>query len=377
MKKILALFITLSLMFSLVACGEKPSTPVNNDNTLSTSTNIKHTSKKISGEITGASVFSDGLAFVCLDGNNGTTYCVNRDGYIVFELDKNLAINGVIYQKFINGYTLIDGGICDTKGKIVYPEEVGVTKFYNIAFEGGYVVAEKVTSDYSNTKKELGIMDMNFEWVIQPSEELHNAVGNDLLSTEALNTKSFYCDDFIYFAESKNYLNLKSGEISSTASINLPSHKWQSYSDNTFKDYNKNIIVDLREHKNIVFTGSTYKNGKAPIKFYNQEASANFFTLINEKGEFLFEPIKVENISDIGLFHFDGENVLIADSLLGAQMIQCYNSKGELMGELNTKTLEDNSHYSCDIGEGIITVYGGSNISPNCYYFNTDFTPLF
>lgn len=372
MKRMLAILLSLLMAVSLSACQKEKTK--NNDVISVTTSEIKHTGKKIDGEITGASVFSEGLAFVCLDGNQEKTYCIDKNGYIVFELDKKLVVNGRIENKFVNGLTIIDNALCDAEGNLTEPQEVGATRFYAIALKGGYILAEKITSDYSSSKKELGVMNKNFEWVVSLSESLYESVSEDLYSITAVNTECYYSDKFIYFYDSGKYLNLENGELSDSASVPLPSEKWISYDDNTFRDYNENIILDLSQHSNATLLNSDhYVNGKASISFFNQETGMYYFTVIDEKGEFLFDPVEVKNMQ-IDYLDYDGENVLISDS--GVKKMQCYNSKGELLGELETESIEKNKGYSCDIGDGIITVHAGYNSSHNCYYYNTDFSTL-
>lgn len=377
MKKILSLLLALTFLVSLAACRNNEVSSNDNNDTSTNSTDIKHTGKKISGEITGASVFSDGLAFVCVDGNKEKTYCINEDGYIVFELEQKLVVNNTIYSKFINGLSLIPQGICNTEGKVTTPEEVGATSFYSIAFEGGYILAEKITSDYSSSKKELGVLNKNFEWIVPLSEDLYSSVENSLSGLTSIDSKSFYSNDYIYFENTKNYLDLKNGTIAETANIPFPSNAWKTFSDNTFRDNNGNTILDLNKHDNIILlSGSRFNNKKAPVKFYNPDTNTNFFTLIDESGNFLFEPVATNNNMSIADFNFDGETTLIINSTMGVDTIQSYNSNGELLGQLNTDTL-GNMSYHCDISDGIIVVRGGLNNSKRCYYYNNDFTPLF
>lgn len=398
MKRILALLLALFLLLSFSACESDnssdttkkpasgsptlPSDPTSGTDSVSPpeSSMTGHTGVKISGTITGASVFSEGLAFVCLNGDKETTYCINKEGYIVFELNKKIVINGEIYAKFINGYALLDGGLCDTSGSVTYPEDVGATTFYDIALEGGYILAEKVTADYSSTKKEFGVMNTNFEWVVQPSEVLYTAVEEDLRFITAMNKDSYYHNDVVYLEKSKQYLDLKTGNVSRTPSINIPSEKWKKYGNNTYRDFDNNIMLDLREYTNLVLSciGSNFVNGIAPIKFFNESANIYYFTFVDEDGEFLFEPISPVNKLRIERFYFDGENLIITNNYYGGSevTIQCYDTNGNLLGQMNTKDIDD-LNYSMEINDGVIVLYGGYNYSYKCYYYDTSFSPLF
>ncbi len=376
MKKFAALLLAVLLAFSLFSC------------TTNSSTAPRHTGKKLAGQITGASSFSDGLAFVSIDENEEKTYCINKKGYIVFELDKDLTVMGDIYNRFINGYALVENGICNTKGKIVYPQDVGATTFYGIALEGGYILTEKVTSDYQNTRKELGVMNTDFKWVLEPSEDLYNEVGDSLFETSALNTESFYSDGFIYFAEVKKFLDVKTGELLDPISVEQPSNTWQIYRksmyDIQYVDLNEEVMVDLSEHDNITNV-TQFVNDKAAVLFYNKSARKHYFTVIDTSGTFLFEPVETqpfESIDSYGIasLEFNGECIVISNDLgLGScNHIQSYNSKGEFMGELKTSTLPySNYMYSWEFKDNVISVRGGYGSSHCFYYYNPDFTPLF
>lgn len=377
MKRVLVVILVLSMMLLFVACGSNVSYDRDNnesDKKPTSGTEIEHTGKKLSGKIIGGSVFSEGLAFVAVSDNSEITYCINKDGYIVFEISEKLVLYGIIDQRFVNGHVLINGGICDTSGKITYPEDVGASKFYDIAFSGGYIIAEKVTSDYSSTKNELGVLNFEYEWVIEPSEALYAALEDGLYEALAIGTRSFYSDGIAYFDEAECGLNINTGEIVDKRDVKIPSVKWRNFADNTYRDSDENVILDLSKTSNIVYdSGSEFVNGKAPIRFYNQSANKSYITLVDESGKFQFEPVEVVNVSEITYMDFDGDSIVVLSS--DDQLIQCYNSKGELIGELDTSTLNSKAKFGCKIDDGVIKVSSGS--SNLCFYFNTDFTPLF
>lgn len=374
MKKILSLVLTVAMIVSLSACGGQKTKSSNGGN--SEEIVIEHTGKKIKGEITAASVFSDGLAFVCLDGNKEKAYCIDKQGNIVFELENKIqSAFGEIFNKFENGYALIDGGICNTKGDITYPKDVGATEFFGIALKGGYIIATKVTADYSTSKQEIGIMNTDFEWVVQPSETIYNEVCEDLWTTSALNTQSFYANGLVYFDGSKKYLNVKTGEVSDSTDINIPSENWIYYTDYTFRNGNEEVMVDLNHLDNISGTcNNSYKNNKVPVIFNNQQVGKLFWSLVNEKGELLFIPVETTDffsgLMDFSWVKFDGENtVFYAKSM---NKLSSFNSKGELSGEMSVEDLS--AGY---IEDGIILLISGGMNSKKCHYYNADFSPLF
>lgn len=375
MKKLFALLVLLVALL-LTGCQTK-SSDSGEHNQSGKDKPSTETGEKITGNMTVGSDFSEGYAFV-KEGEK--IYCIDKSGSIVFEVDKDLPNSKIEALRFSNGVALIDGGICDTSGKITYPEDVGVTKFYRVAFRGGYIVAEKVTSDYSSTKKELGVMNMNFEWVLSPSEEIYAAVAGDLWLTEALNTQSFYSNGFIYFQGSEKCLDINTGEVLDWHPVNSSQSDWIFHGigttelGGTYCDSEDNVMLDLRQHENLL-TATSFINGKAAVFFYNQSAGTYFFTIIDKSGAFAFDPVEIKNIKSVysvSCLQFDGEYVVVAEHYMGSDIrIQSYNMSGELLGELKTSSLPYAS-YTWELADSVFVLRGG-----NVYYFNPDFTPLF
>jgi len=356
---------------TLSACGQSGNDNSNNSQGIA----IEHTGKKIKGEITAASVFSEGLSFVSVDGNKSKIYCIDKQSNIVFEFDNNIEYAlDIIPIKFEQGYALINGAICDTKGKFVYPKDVGVTQFYDFALKGGYIIATRVVADYSSSKKELGIMNTNFEWVLQPSEEIYSKLEQGLLSAIYGVNESFYSDNYIYFSGCRKYLNVETGEVSDFVNTRLSSETWIYNIDRTMINPSGEVMLSLRELENIESTGNnTYKNGKIPLVFYNQDVAKRFWTIADEKLNFLFDPIEMVDHSVESYrswIKFDGEYTVFYDE--PTKKMRSYNSKGELLGDLNVENLSTGY-----IENGVILLVSGGANSKKYHYYNVDFTPLF
>lgn len=376
MKRILSLLLALSILFCLCACGnsssgrsrdrdDSESSLDDNDSPSSNeSQKIKHTGKKISGEITSASLFSNGLAFVCIDNDDQTTYCITKEGYIVYQIN-NQHVNNIVALTFSGSFVLINNILYDMQGNATAPEDLGVTQFYDLAFEGGYIIADIITADYSSTKKELCVFDKNFDVVIAPSEELYSAVENSLKHL----SDAYYYQDTVYFQWDDCYLNLKTGEISEDAPFEIPSSMWKKgYNNYTVDD---DVYLDLSNYENIRSLYE-FQNGKAPISFYNKDAKLYFFSMIDEDGNLLFDPVKFgENHV---LIDYDGyETLIVYDT--NRKKVKSYNIRGELLGELDKTSSRDS--WSFDVGDSVIRVCCGSAYRSYYSYFNSDFTPLF
>ena len=337
---------------------------------------------KITGVITTASAFSEGKAFVTVDGDKNTTYCIDKNGYILFSVDENLgAFFDRIYACFNNGYAFIAGGICDESGNITYPEDVGVNNFYGVALNGGYIIAEKITANYSTTKRELGIMNTEFEWVLELSESLYDILGGCLEETLYINTQSYFSDGFIYFDEEKYYLDISTGEVSKNVPEVLENKVLIYYTDATYRNQNEEIVIDLSAYTTIQY-GTRFVNDKAVIVFYNNSADKYYYTVIDRGGTFLFEPVEIDlNSVYAAETEFDGEYVLFGNQMLNAQKFVCYDLNGKLIGKKdmsNFGSTNINMVYSADtISDGVIVVCGIYNFSYDVHYVKPDFTDLF
>lgn len=402
-RKWLAFVLAMVMSLSLVACGnglEKMSDGEEDSNTTNTATttsediqlddepdpdgetdSIEHTGKKIEGTICAASVFSEGLAFVAVDKQK--TYCVNKEGYIVFELDFRLnGFNGEIDETFHNGVAILADGayVCDKTGKLTAAEDLGVTTFYDDALVGGYILADKITASFDSTKKEVGVLNTSLEWVVEPSEELYNYIGEHL--TWAINREHYYYNDYLCIREMFSqdapvgYLNLKNGEFVVEAPFEIPSHAWYAYTDNTYRTDMDTIVLDLNKHTNVSEI-HPFNKGLACVEFYNSDANTGYFTMINEKGEFLFEPVALDIQASVKTVNYDGKDtVMITLGSLDDQVAMCYNLKGELLGK---KQIEDSFdtyyfYYAEDVVMWIESL--GMMLGSHITYLNTDFTPL-
>lgn len=378
MKRIFSLMLALSILFCLCACGnsssgrnrdrdDSESSMDDNDSPSSNeSQKIKHTGKKISGEITSASLFSDGLAFVCIDNDDQTTYCITKEGYIVYQID-NEFISTVNVQTYVGGLILINGKLYDTQGNVTNPEDLGVTQFYDFAFEGGYIIADIITADYSSTKKELCVFGKNLDVIIAPSEELYLAVEDSITRS----SETYYYQDTVYFQQNDCFLNLKTGEISEDAPFEIPSSMWKVTSEGYIFD--ETVYLDVKKYENINSI-SGFNNGKATIEFYNKDAKLYFFSLIDEEGNLLFDPIQSSEKVAI-LTEYDGYDTIIVYPYKNCQNVKSYNTKGKLLGELDRTSSKET--WIFDVGDGVIRVRYGSPYHTYYSYYNSDFTPLF
>lgn len=151
----------------------------------------------------------------------------------------------------------------------------------------------------------------------------------------------------------------------------MTSDTWYTSYDQ-FYDMNEEVRVDFSRYDNIIgfSNDGKYKNNKIVVKFANEHKY--FWTIADEKGELLFEPLEVP-VCEVDFVKFDGEYVLIYDrSNYGSCNLQCYNSNGEKLGELTiNESIKDTGNIS--ISDGVISLKVGNTYS----LYTTKFETLF
>ncbi|MBQ9355252.1 MAG: hypothetical protein IJT84_06200, partial [Clostridia bacterium] len=263
---------------------------------------------------------------------------------------------GLLGTSFKNGHIIINGGICNKKGKITYPKDVGVTAFSDIAFNGGYILVEKVTSDYSFTKKEFGIMNFSFDWVVEPSENLYRIIENSQNNIDyyIYNGYLYYSNDCIFNTENNLCLDIKAGKLSElkTDMFTDETDFWRAeVSQENSKDSGCLYFFDLFnnqklkiEDKNLnmpnAYLSFRFTNNHCPIGFYNEESDTSYLTLTDKTGKYLFNPVKFSD-RGIGKCFFDGETILATNLYSNENGIntwltkmKTYDTKGNLLGEM-------------------------------------------
>ncbi|MBE6587514.1 MAG: hypothetical protein E7647_03765 [Ruminococcaceae bacterium] len=400
MRRFLALLLSLmTVLAALCSCGSndpKTETP-DKDQIIEPSdkepnaeeNDVEDTGKKIDGEIIAASVFSEGLAFVEISGEEGKTYCIDKKGNVVFELNIDLSTNSDIFSVFNNGLAYVNEGFCDKTGKVTTPADVGATGFYYTAtLSAGYIIAEVVTSDYSSTSKKLGVLNTEFEWTVEPSEEIYKSLADEngyLGLYNVLNTSDFTVGDIYYNVEVKKGLNLKTGEvINERSEIGAPESSLWIAGSNSFQ-YTGYYISDDRSDlsaatlavdltKNgVVCSASSFVDGRAAIVYHNADANKYYVTMIDEAGEHLFEPVETK----YSFVRTDGEYILVTDESLGSgDRGEVFNSKGEKTGEIDV-SLDSNYSYNFDLCDGVILVSAGRNSTAKVYYLDAECKDLF
>lgn len=390
MKKIMSLLLTFALLLGVFsACGnggygdddrdeggKQHGSSVNKNDGDDGSDGDDIQNPKFSGKIGAKTIVSEGKMMVRATSDDGTFnapgkvwYCINTSGEILFEVTARN--NGYMSEsRFVNGFISFDEGLCDIKGKLVYPEDVGATKFYWHAFDAGYIIVERITADYAGTKKELGIMNTKREWVVPISEAFYaEMMYEDKLVFEAFSSNRypgsgdylgsgchFYCqDDYLYIKPFEKFLDLKTGKTvadSDGPQIQQP-ETWDLF-DRCYFDRKRDVVLNLRHLSNLERMGY-FVNGIAPIMFHNEDVNGYYLSAANESGELVFEPQKVA-INNYYEIATDGETILVYCHF-GSDVttVWTFDIEGNLIGELDVSEI-DYSSSSVQIEDGVVSL---------------------
>ncbi len=407
MKKILSALLAMILFFSLAACQEetkkkskedkeKTNEFISKDNsdtsTEDTSTLIDPTREKIEGPFVFASEYSEGFAFVEKHSERGTVYCIDKAGGIVFKVE-NYMPDGVNHNpsadmiKFREGYTSILGNLYDYTGKKTTPEDVGATEFvfigelssvnglvyyYNTPLPGGYILAKRKVSTYNSGEVQLGILNSKLEWQVEPSVEFYEAFN----SFNSFNGKAMIvAGKYVYMGKENYYLNPEDGTIKNElpANCEFKSDLWIDMTNNSteawYSTSSDGEDVQLKLNNIYVRSSTLFIKGKAAILIYNAATKEYFLGVINEKGEFLFEP---KNIGEeyCGLL-FDGEHILTYKG-----EAKLYSITGELLSSISGAELPKGNSYEYRLSDNVIRIEASEGMyyfQHKVYYYSLDF----
>lgn len=320
MRKYFALVLTFLTLINFCACGveDKISTEPNADNNsldlnyditatenddsiVKDDYNFNSLKERIDAKnVTGVGEYSEGVMFVEVKIDNSYQadyyrwYCVDKNGYIVFELPVNASAERATFH---SGYAFVLAkdnfgnmrtAVVNKKGIITYPSSVGATDFHgpNDIFDSGYILA---TVEEYGKKSKLGVVDTNFEWVVSPSQDLYDKLSSGLIyNTMGL---EFVLGDYIYTWNRLLCMNLKTGETKAVNSINPPSDIWEFYSTG----YGYQIGLDYNmcnEFEHRAYRGSSFNDGVASVIYYDDTSDKYYITMIDEKGNQLFDLIE-------------------------------------------------------------------------------------
>lgn len=386
MKRFLCLILALSIVLSLFfGCSNADS---DNDENNIMNSNITQEKKppysngsvydKLNNSsIVFASGFNEGVCLINFENEKDILYCIDKKGNIGFRLE---TIDVALDKKFINGlaYLINEKGFVDIYGNLTRPEDVGVSNFYSGALYEGYIIADVITADFSSTKIEVGIMNIDFEWVVEPSVELYKELcdGNNFVMDSFNNYRTAY-NGYYYISGIKSFLDLKSGEVYKYEDFtgDFPIECISEFNGHYMITPNQSTLFDFDEYygKSTMSMGK-YINGYAPLSFYNAEVGKSYLTFVDKNGNFKFDPIEVwDNKVYAATLDYDG-NYILVKSANSVKNIKCFDINGDLIGSIQFEGT--NNHVN--LSDGVIAQYNSSGALDYEYtFYNPDFTPLF
>ena len=243
--------------------------------------------------------FSEGLAFVYLQDDYNTTYCINKKGEIVFQLDGQYTP----CTEFTNGRTVLGADekyfICDTSGNLTSLDDIGarlgatrIEVDRGELLDNGYFFLIKTQTDYTGSSDQVALVNFDGEIVIDYNDNLLN--GYVARACDYYN--GFICD-YDYCWDLSDGTCYDSSAFYDVVPIEYQSDFWyhgtvyNHYIDERTGEY----VLDLEQYDNIEL--SEFQYGYAPVKFEARESGGNYkyyFTVLKENGDFYFEPIQID-----------------------------------------------------------------------------------
>lgn len=277
------------------------------------------TGKKI---IVAGADFSDGVAWV--NYTSGWS-CVDKEGKILFSLNAG----SKPITDFIKGIAIINGDtVINKSGEIISSVKDGlydsivIDESYNY---NGYVFVKKRVDTFQKTEDQIGVIDSNGNWYIEPTSKIkfarHRGEGmyyvamdfdaNNQLIFLDINTKQFIRTD-PYYPQSPSFDNgvsvgsskynpicvaskdgrLKKFEIVNPDEDHSGLYREGMFFKGNFYDKDGKIVINMTKYHYNFINSPYFVNGYSIIDIENDQKS-KYFTIIDSTGARTFEPRKL------------------------------------------------------------------------------------
>lgn len=403
MKKLMALILAAMMLISVISCdnvsnhgdnndvtNEGQGNTNNNNNTNNQQQNPSTDQKnKIDvSKITSSTMFSEGKAWVrygkMISEEYNTLYCINNQGEILFTIT-NTFLNSP--SPFYNGLSIVplmidDEAVyclCDEKGNITKPSDVGATEFllntsgvgeiYEKTFEDGYIFAKKTEATFSGSSVTAAILNSSLEIIAGYTEEIFTLY-------EEYAGHSYY-NGYLYNKDEYKVFDVKAGkeieDVSDFVSSFEPKYAsdvWEYdlqscvYYDSLASTFT--VTLDLSEYSETISQMYLFENGTAPLVF--ESADKAFFTVIKEDGSFCFEPVELLGNSGCTVKTYNGKYLVV--TVGNKYVLETFDENGKIAEATIAVTGLVPSVKFCD---DVIHI---SSTDIDCYY-SLDLAPLF
>ena len=352
--------------------------------------------------------YSDGVAWV--EGEDDI-YLIDKDGNIIYKIDKPEKFYSYQFNEFKNGYAKIkddeDVKIIDKKGNTILEQDEDQYDEIDYTNDGFAIVKIKEENYLGRTEK-IGVINLKTnQFSLQPSEEYKNlqSLGEGMFkyrTTEgkyvlvnAENGKKLEEESSENFINQlQNYSNGYSAKLinRSEGTYGLVNKECEKiiirtgargsdnigdfgdgliYIDGAFYEGNGNKSFDLVAEN--VNNTPKFVDGYALVTFYN--GNKNYFTTIDKTGKFMFEPKEYISTSNV----IDKETFAIYENqkeLYPGGYIICREKNRWAILDSKAKTvlqLEQDVEPKGDLGkEGILAVHTSSYKNPYYIKINGD-----
>lgn len=339
--------------------------------------------------ISDAGDFSEGLAFIRLDDSYEKTYCINKKGEVVFTLEGNYQCgtfhNGYAFVYDSPEYNVTNVYLCDTEGNLTSPADLGATSFVRVpyisgsqpyhCFFGDYILVIHTNSTFTGSTDELGILNCDLEYIVEPSAKLF-----DLYQNYYKHSNTKYYDGYLY--RDGRYLDLRTGQegtdlnnMYAEMNIQFQSDFWNFSSTKYIDQRNNSTAIDLSQYKETLDKAGSFENGTASLLFRSESATGvkYYFTIIDEDGQFKFDPYELPYATYS--IYTDKNNYLLVKKTNTREGYTLSMYLFDESGIVAQVEKEYNGTYSfVSITDDVIRVntFGNGN-----YFYTLDFEPLF
>jgi hypothetical protein len=214
--------------------------------------------------------------------------------------------------------------LCDEKGNITKPSDVGATEFlfntsgvgeiYEKSFEDGYIFAKKTEATFSGSAVTAAILNSSLEIIAGYTEEIFALY-------EEYAGQSYY-NGYLYNIAEYKVFDVKTGKEIDDVSAFLSSFKpnyasdmweydWHSFVYYDALDSDYTVTLDLSNYSETISQMYLFENGKAPIVF--ESAGKAFFAVINEDGSFCFDPVELSGHSGCNVKTYNGKYLVVSE----------------------------------------------------------------
>jgi len=339
----------------------------------------------VTDEFVSTMPFYEDLAFVTI---RTQCYFIDRMGNLKITLeDYHMSDHSIEECRFYNGLFYVsaegaEGYFIDKEGKKITAQDLGGTAFnhsriFYELLEAGYIVVDKVTSDYAGATYESAVYNTKLEQVQPYSAQLYELFHNQYI--EFYNGYVYYDEYQTYHIATNTYAQYDVFPKTYVNKFDF-AHFSERSSDERGFYRNNELLLDLSHYKTLV---SVEFVGELGLALFCNEQNERYFSLMDMEGNLKFDPIQfgdlIRHADGYGVYCWFNGSVILATThtALDNGKYQCqirtYDLQGKELGILERTTTDwASNYYNITLGEDTLVIYGVEE----CWY-NEKLEPLF